>query len=383
MLNISRQIYTGWGTVTSNSLPMAEVIPAGESSNEKKRLATFTSRHAVVKEYENVPLPGFTLSKAKRRSWSSHETDWIVIDPRGFTMKISTANLEQILHVTGITEGLIQEKCVWARENSETKMMLVPITSPLYVEAVKNTELIEGKISVKDVNIGDKVLLQNKLEGIFLGTVSLYGSLYESSEELKPQVMLRRQVIMVGTDKFHYQTDAKILKVTKKVETPMTKEEACALMNASIATGNAYFTNTTYLTGRYYSSHGRIKFVSPHAVPKPELILEEVDELEANKLWHDSEAITDVGMLVLENASGTRFLVDHYAYYGNSQKDTIHSFAVSPIVPMVGTTITSLVLRKSDHNGYGYGRNSKPKTSLDKFTKFYKIMKNVKGTTYL
>ena len=84
-------------------------------------------------------MPGFTLYKTGRKNWGSADQTWLVIDPRGFLVRITNVNLEEILHVTGITEGLIQEKCVWARENSQTKMTLVPVTSPDYIEATKNT----------------------------------------------------------------------------------------------------------------------------------------------------------------------------------------------------------------------------------------------------
>lgn len=131
MLNISRQIYSGWNTASANELPEAEIIPFGKSSNEKKRLETFTKRYPVLNEYENIPLPGFTLYKSNRKNYGSADPTWLIIDPRGFMVRITNDNLEDILHVTGITEGLIQQKCVWAREDSQTKMILVPISSPL------------------------------------------------------------------------------------------------------------------------------------------------------------------------------------------------------------------------------------------------------------
>src|SRR5690606_39188374 len=108
MINIAKQIYAGWGTGTKYDLPEAEVIPHGTSSNEKKKLEKFTKSHAVIKEHDNVPLPGFTLYKVDRKNWGSQDQTWLIIDPRGFLVRISNDNLEDILYVTGITEGLIQ-----------------------------------------------------------------------------------------------------------------------------------------------------------------------------------------------------------------------------------------------------------------------------------
>ena len=126
MLNIARQIQAGWDQGSSTELPEAEIVPIGNTTNEKRKLQGLTNRKNILKEYENIPLPGFTLLKTERKSWGSLDQTWLVIDPRGFLSRITPNNLEKILHVTGITEGLIQEKCVWAREDSQTKMVQTP-----------------------------------------------------------------------------------------------------------------------------------------------------------------------------------------------------------------------------------------------------------------
>src|ERR1035437_1127776 len=175
MLNIAKTLYAGWdpSSATKYELPEAEIIPLGESKNEMKKLDTITKRYPTLYEHDNIPLPGFTLYKSDRKNWGSIDQTWLVIDPRGFLVRISSKNLDNILHVTGITEGLIQQKCVWARENTETKMALVPVTSGAYYDAALNTKLIEDKVDMKDVQIGDTVLLQNKLTGIYRGVASL------------------------------------------------------------------------------------------------------------------------------------------------------------------------------------------------------------------
>ena len=123
MLNIARNIYFGYDSAKGKyELPEAEVIPYGESANEKRKLENITKKYPTLIDHENIPLPGFTLHKTDRKNWGSIDQTWLVIDPRGFLVRISSQNLEKILHVTGITEGLIQEKCVWARENTETKI---------------------------------------------------------------------------------------------------------------------------------------------------------------------------------------------------------------------------------------------------------------------
>ena len=220
MLNISKQIYAGWPTYGTVLLPEAEVTPIGDSPQEKKKLEKFVARNPNIKEYDNIPLPGFTLFDVSKKTWTAADSTWQVIDPRGFTTRISQKNMSNILTVTGITEGLIQQKCVWAREDSQSVMELIPVSSSDYIEAVENTELIESKVDLANVEIGDTVLLQNKLRGTYLGVHSLYAAMDKTSmkSDFKVQVGLRKQVIEVSKGQFHYQTDAKILKILDKTK---------------------------------------------------------------------------------------------------------------------------------------------------------------------
>lgn len=378
MLNISRQIYAAIDTKgTKYHLPEAEIVPLGESANEKKKLDTLTKKFPILYEHENIPLPGFTLYKTDKKNWGSVDQTWLVIDPRGFLVRISSQNLEKILHVTGITEGLIQEKCVWAREDSQTKMTLVPVSSPSYIEAVKNTELIEGKISIKEVNIGDTVIMQNGHQGIFRGVLSLYGPItdYSRNSEHAPQVYLRRQIVEVDKGKFYHQVDAKILKVISKSDREITREESAQYLNDQIKAG-AFFTSVPHFNGRYYSTRGMVTHASVHAVPKLKISFEEITELEATKIFHDAALISDFGQLVVESSPTNRYVID-FPYIGNN-KPTLHNFEIVPIKDDVKKE--KLVLAQSRTF---YSRRTSGSHSLDKFKKFYKIVKYVKTETYV
>jgi len=386
MLNIARTIYAGWDTTNQKyELPEAEVIPFGESTNEKKKLTNIANKYPMLYEHDNIPLPGFTLHKTDRKNWGSIDQTWLVIDPRGFLVRISSKNLEDILHVTGITEGLIQQKCVWARENTETKMTLVPVSSTHYLDAVEGTELIEGKVDMKDVQIGDTVLLLNKLQGIYMGVVSLYGPIggYSRIEEYKPQAFLRRQVIEVDNGKFHYQTDLKILKVIKKTTTPITREDAVKKMNSHIATASAFFSNTTHMTGTYYGTSGRIKLVSTHAVPKVPMTFEEITKDEAAVLFNNGLASWDFGMLLMENLKEDKFLVDYPYIYAGQAPATINTFEVSRILPCDLEKTEKITLMDRRKSIWGSNKQTPGINSLDHFEKFYRIVKNVKNQTYI
>lgn len=386
MINIAKQIYAGWGGTTKYDLPEAEVIPNGTSSNEKKKLEKFTKTHSVIKEHENIPLPGFTLYKVDRKNWGSQDQTWLIIDPRGFLVRISNDNLEEILYVTGITEGLIQEKCVWARDDSKTTMCLVPITSEIYTEAVENTEMLDNKISIRDINIGDEVILQNKLTGKFLGTQSLYAPIndYAHDSVHKPQVYMRRQIVEVEPGQFHYQADVKALKVIKPIETPMTRADAVAYMNNVIRTNpKTYFTNGTVINQVYYSSRGMIKHVSTHAVPKLKMSFTEITLPEAEKLYQTAFKSSDAGQLLVEDAKGTRYII-RFPYSNRSLSSAPTDFEVTELsLPKLDPTETLIIKEGSNPYSY-YSMRPAPKTyTLDNFTKFYTIVKHVKDETYV
>lgn len=386
MINIAKQIYAGWSTATKYDLPEAEVIPNGTSSNEKKKLEKFTKSHAIIKEHDNVPLPGFTLYKVDRKNWGSQDQTWLIIDPRGFLVRISNDNLEDILYVTGITEGLIQEKCVWARDDSKTTMCLVPVTSEIYTEAVENTEMLENRISVKEINIGDEVILQNKLTGKYLGTQSLYAPIndYAYDSLHKPQVYLRRQIVEVEPGQFHYQADVKALKVIKPAETPMTREDAVAYMNSCIQNNpKVYFTNGTMMNQSYYSTRGMIKHVSVHAVPKLKMSFSEITIHEALMTYQRAFKSSDAGQLLVEDSAGVRYLI-RFPYSIGSLSVAPSEFEVTELdLPSLDPTETMKI--KEGKNPYSYyAKRPVPKTyTLDNFAKFYTIVKHVKNETYV
>jgi len=382
MLNIARNIYAGWdSSKMSQVLPEAEIIPIGVSVSEKRKIDKLVKKYSSLNEYENVPLPGFTLFKVNRKGYSSTEMSWLIIDPRGFLVRVTNKNLEEILFVTGITEGLIQEKCVWARDDSETKMILVPISSPKYIEAEKNTALIEGKVDIKEVQIGDTVLLQNGLKGVYKGVLSLYGPIhsYNVSEEYKPQTLLRRQVIEVEPGKYHHQIDVKLLKVITKAAEPSTRERSATEINAHIKSGTAYFTQGTNMSGRYYGIHGVITHVSTHAVPKPVIKFEEIDKIEATRIFYDAITTSDIGMLMLSNSTGNFILDIPYVSYAGITT-SINSFNVCELKNKIEDT--EKIILKSKRQSYFSSTKSTAPQKLDNFTKFYKIVKHVKAETF-
>lgn len=379
MLNISKYIYA---SIDSNRnqhlLPEAELVPMGNTVAEKKKVDKLAKSNNTLMEIENIPVPGFTLYKNDKKNYGSIDSTWLVIDPRGFLSRITSKNLEEILSVTGITEGLIQEKCVWARDNSQTKLKLIPISSPDYIEAEDNTKLIEGRVDIKTVQLGDTVLLQNGLKGKYLGVMSLYGAINDGSYRAvyEYQSFLKRQVIEVEPNKFFYQTDAKVLKVVDRTDTPMSKDESIDYVNSAIKTNTTFFTSHTDMNGRYYGTYGMIRFASLDAVKIIDLQLEEINNLQATALFFDSLEDSDIGMLILESQAGKRYIIDFPNKFSPHQP-SIQKFDVAEVESVANGRLTLLERRKAylQVNTKTYG--------LDSFKKYYKIKKCVKNNYYV
>lgn len=379
MLNISKQIYAGWNLNTNSRyvLPEAEVIPFGESALEKKKLDAVTKKYSRIFEYDNNPLPGFTLYKADRKNYSAIDQTWLIIDPRGFLVRITSSNLESILHVTGITEGLIQEKCVWAREDSRTALSLIPISSPLYLKAIENTKILEEKVDINEVEIGDTVLLQNGLKGIFRGRLSLYAPMSYDGNNMVPTTYLRRQIVEVKDDTFFYQTDVKILKILEKSPLKISKEESADYLTKAASKPGSIFSSNGYFGG-YFSAKNIIKVVSDKALTKVPVTLEEITKEEAKEIAINSSNYRDVGTLILENSHLDKFLIDYPYDFGNQKLFSVDSFPVHRCkVDKETGCITDISQSSSSIYNKSY------KTSIDNFTKFYKIVKHVKNKTYV
>lgn len=384
MLNIAKQIYFGWNNKTSGyPLPEAEIVPGGTTSNEKKRLANITSRYTDINEHENVPLPGFTLFKTNRQRYGSADQTWLIIDPRGFLARITNENLEEILYVTGITEGLIQEKCVWAREDSQTKLKLVPVSSDSYLEAVKNTELLDSKVNLKDVQIGDIVLLQNGLTGTFMGTQNLYGVLFDNKVRTV-QTYPRRQVLKVEPSKYFYQGDLKILKVIDSTDEPMTKEEAAEALNADIESGSSVFTSYPDVNAGYYTSRYMVRLASAVTVKEPTLELVEIDAAAAKELFDAANMIADPGQIMLEDNRGKKFMIDFPYSISSTSKIASDDFCVTEVAfdPTKPVELVDVPDPRSQ-SSYYFNFSHKARFSLDNFVKFYKIVKHVKNKSYV
>lgn len=177
-INIPEKHYCGMQTRSNESIPLGFITPYGTNSAAQKRMSTvdkWASNYAAKKTLpsqilDNVPISGFKLSDTIKRvsSWGSGNVIWRIDDPRGFELEITNNNLMQIMLCASIIDTEIMCPCVWGREGANN--ILIPIDSPLYKNAIKNTERQSKKISIKDVQPGNNVVLQNGTTGVYLGS---------------------------------------------------------------------------------------------------------------------------------------------------------------------------------------------------------------------
>ena len=389
MINISEKILVGLTQPAANKLPETTISPVGKSSGERNKMARIKKDYKEVKELDNTPLPGFTLTSCGRNSWGSTETVWTVIDPRGFTSSITSSNLEKILHVTGVTEGLIQEKCVWARENERITMILIPVNTPEYTEAVTNTELITNKVSKREIKLGDKVLLQNKMTGTYFGTITLYSPAKIDATELAvtPKVMGRRSIIQVSPTQFYYQSDLKILSVQEPIETALTKVEASQILLDALKAG-AVFSDYESLSN--YSRHYRRDFIKHISYPlctegDMSYTREEVTLGEAKQLFDLGLGSFDTAVLMLEDSNGINYLIDmpDSEYTRNRDAFTYNKFRAYEASFSGGKIkISSKNMTQTRYHG---PRFEVPQSlrNLNEFVKYYKIVKHTKTETFV
>jgi hypothetical protein len=183
-IKIPAKHYVGMTKRQVEKIPLGFITPWGEDAAAKKRMATVDTwarqtRNTLLESMiiDNVPLNGFKMTTDIRSSSYGGVDKWRIEDPRGFELEITSHNLAQLLTVGMIDRGEIMDTCVWAREGQQN--VLLSTNTDEYKSAVKNTEVAAMTADWKNVKIGNTILLQNNVTGVWLGR--MFGmSYYES-----------------------------------------------------------------------------------------------------------------------------------------------------------------------------------------------------------
>ncbi len=156
---------------------------------------------------DNTPTTGIYIGSSVSR-WSTSNKLFRVQDPRGFTVEVATDNIATLLHLTTVTNGIIQEPCVWAREGSNH--VLLPVNSEPYLETLDKMDTLANKlIKVSELMVGDIVkFFEDKTEYTYLGKA-------KATWRLKPYIFELGDYWARTMDKKTYSLPERIVKDTK------------------------------------------------------------------------------------------------------------------------------------------------------------------------
>ncbi len=162
--------------------PLAYLTPDGTDAAAKKRkesalkwaYMTPEQRHSIlngepnpaVVVIDNVLKDGFKIAHNVRRTgyFGSGNVVWRIEHPDGFEFEISSENLESIIAETDIIEGVIQSKCLIARNGARNA--LIPESCDDYQKTIIATSAAKEKTyTIKQAGIkpGDTVRLKTNL----------------------------------------------------------------------------------------------------------------------------------------------------------------------------------------------------------------------------
>ena len=175
-IKIPEKHYVGMVKRQTEKIPLGFITPWGNDAAALKRIATVDSwarqghygnKSLPSMTIDNVPMNGFRMTTDIRSSSYGGVDKWRIEDPRGLELEITSHNLAQLLSVGMIDCGEIMDTCVWARSGQQN--VLLSTNTDEYKAAVENTNVAAMAADWKDVKIGNTVLLQNNISGVWLG----------------------------------------------------------------------------------------------------------------------------------------------------------------------------------------------------------------------
>lgn len=208
-----------------------EMCPAGQDTSSVDHAVLY---HSKPFEMPNDPVKGHKLGELLRYRTSD---EYAVIDPRGFKLGISLDNLMGLIRDCKIINGVIQNECVWMYSNRRGPF-LCPMHSKFFLDSARIQYLKSNRVSLRDVNRGDHVLLQNGQQVQYLGLwrYCRYGKVRDPF----PSWTLRlnnpaKGYLYIGTDKAgrDYLDQVSSLTISEIVQrNPLTEEEVQDLVYA-------------------------------------------------------------------------------------------------------------------------------------------------------
>jgi hypothetical protein len=185
----------------------------------------------------NHPMKGFKLTLDVRRAYRYSGPDsWRVLDPRGFELEIKNENLAELMMDCAIDKGDISGECIWARRGGNN--ILLSVNSDEYKNAVKATKAIDGAkkayIPMKNVKIGNKVILENGITGIYCGRMNGYSEYRRTKKPSHTFICTNKD----GVEYVYTRTEVKASEILDTAE--QTQKYLENQIVQDIAKGNCY-----------------------------------------------------------------------------------------------------------------------------------------------
>lgn len=138
---------------------------------KEKSWNSWRDEEIASEDYDNKPQAGFVLNKnIKRYNWShfgSNASYIRVYDPRGIEFEITPENLIGILMASSISKRALADEYVYAW--SGDRLVLLPVQSEEYQQAVQYTGLQDGKVTAKQLTPGCSYTTKKGEEAIYIG----------------------------------------------------------------------------------------------------------------------------------------------------------------------------------------------------------------------
>lgn len=176
VIKLPNKHYVGLVKREESNLPLGFMTVWGTDPAAVKRMATVDewSNRGYASQIkltpmtlDNIPMIGFKLGGDIRTTNYGGHDKWRIEDPRGFELEITSGNLAQLIAYGTVEHGEILDECVWAREGSNN--VLINVNTQEYKSAIAATKIANSTTSWKNVKIGNSVVLQNGVQGQYLG----------------------------------------------------------------------------------------------------------------------------------------------------------------------------------------------------------------------
>lgn len=153
--------------------PLAFLTYDTHDAASKKRIDTVKNWYGSEKmcNLDNPPLSGFTFVDVVSRYRTKNKL-MRVFDPRGFIVEVSIDILLEIMQSATIKNGVIQEKCFWARKGAEN--ILIPENTPLHEQYLNETVYAKAaNILTKNLKVGGLYINKDGKKYFYLGKLVL------------------------------------------------------------------------------------------------------------------------------------------------------------------------------------------------------------------